>query len=78
MKIVVYQKNRLFYVKECFFITFTLLPILDIIMEDLSTPEEEEEENENHTVNYDLITRKVFDEPLDVFTEVYSKVRIEN
>ena len=64
--------------RNAFFITFTLLPILDIIMEDLSTPEEEEEENENHTVNYDLVTRKVFDEPLDVFTEVYSKVRIKN
>jgi len=43
-------------------------------MEDLYTPTEEEEEGENQTVNYDLITRKVFDEPLDVFTEVYSKV----
>ena len=43
-------------------------------MEDLYTPTEEEEEGENQTVNYDLSTRKVFDEPLDVFTEVYSKV----
>ena len=64
--------------RNAFFITFTfIIPIIDIIMEDLSTPEEEEEENENHTVNYDLVTRKVFDEPLDVFTEVYSKVRIK-
>ena len=53
---------------------FTQFFILDIIMEDLYTPTEEEEEGENQTVNYDLITRKVFDEPLDVFTEVYSKV----
>ena len=43
-------------------------------MEDLYTPTEEEEEGENQTVNYDLSTRKVFDESLDVFTEVYSKV----
>ena len=53
---------------------FTQFFILDIIMEDLYTPTEEEEEGENQTVNYDLSTRKVFDEPLDVFTEVYSKV----